>query len=106
MVNMPKLPGMGGKEMGKRRAVERVTIPTGLCLPGERGLALCRASCDGILQATLLWELFRAIVDSTFPFSSTSPWGQCFCWPGCSAWVEAAIGLSGAATPKLQDTGS
>lgn len=36
------------------------------------------------------------------PFSSTPPRG-CFCWPGGSVWVGAAMGLCGTATPILQD---
>lgn len=39
------------------------------------------------------------------PLSSTLPRG-CFCWPGGSVWVGAAMWLYETATPILQDMGS
>lgn len=56
---LPNSPVMGGKEGGRWRAVERVTSPTGLCLPAgwapwSEPTGRSGASCDGILLATVV----------------------------------------------------
>lgn len=68
-----KLTSNGRKERQEMRVVERVTSPTGLCLPPglvrwSRPTGRSRASCDGILLATVVWKLWGyTIADSTFP---------------------------------------
>lgn len=107
-----KLTSNGRKEGGRRRAVERVTSATGLCLPagstpwsGPTGRS--GASCDGILLASVVSELRgHTIADSTFSPSPPHLPGVVFVGQGVVFGWGAAAGLSGAATPMLQDVGS
>lgn len=81
---VPNSPVMGGGEGGRWRAVERVTSPTGLCLPAgwapwSEPAGRSGASCDGILLSHCglgtLGLRYRRLNVSPPPLSPTPPGG-------------------------------